>query len=105
MFVHGGEFYNNVQTGLAPHDLCEFEAINVHCHHNTMGIEAVKDTLATGATPATGRVIGCILDHNTAYGLDVKNYVVNTLGNAYADNTSGKTRAGSGATINAFVAD
>lgn len=105
MFVHGGEFYNNVQTGLAPHDLCEFEAINVHCHHNAIGIEAVKDTLATGETPATGRVIGCILDHNTAYGLDVKNYTVNTLGNAYADNTSGKTRAGAGATINAFVAD
>ena len=34
MFVYGGEYYNNVQTGLAPHDKCVFEAFNVHCHFN-----------------------------------------------------------------------
>lgn len=105
MYVIGGEYYNNVQTGLAPHDKCAFEALNVHCHHNGIGIEAVNDTLESGETPAVGRIIGCILAHNTTYGLDVKNYTVNALGNAYSDNGTGKTRAGSGATINAFVAD
>ena len=104
MYVIGGEYYNNVQTGLAPHDLCEFEALNVHCHDNGIGIEAVKDTLSEGQTPAVGRVIGCILNNNDTYGLDVKNYTVNTLGNGYADNGSGNTNAGTGATINAFVA-
>ena len=104
MYVVGGEYYNNVQAGLAPHDLCEFEAMNVHCHHNGKGIEAVKDTLAEGQTPAIGRVIGCILNNNSTYGLDVKNYMVNTLGNGYASNTSGTTNAGTGATINAYTA-
>lgn len=103
MYVIGGEYYNNVQTGLAPHDLCEFEALNVHCHDNGIGIEAIKDTLSEGQTPAVGRVIGCILNDNDTYGLDVKNYTVNTLGNGYADNGSGNTNAGTGATINAFV--
>ena len=103
MYVIGGEYYSNAQTGLAPHDLCEFEALNVHCHNNGIGIEAIKDTLSEGQTPAVGRVIGCILNNNDTYGLDVKNYTVNTLGNGYASNGSGNTNAGTGATINAFV--
>lgn len=103
MYVVGGEYYNNVQTGLAPHDLCTFEAFNVHCHNNGIGIDAVKDSLPSGTTPAVGRVIGCILNDNTTYGLHAKNYTVNTLGNGYANNGSGATKADTGATINAYT--
>lgn len=102
MYVYGGEYYNNVQTGLAPHNKCKFEAFNVHCHHNGKGIEAIEDTLASGDTPATGRVIGCILNDNTTYGLDAQNYIVNALANGYANNGTAPTHAGTGATINAF---
>lgn len=103
MYVYGGEYYNNTQAGLAPHDYCEFEAFNVHCHHNDIGIEAVKDE--STETPGNGRIIGCILHDNTTYGIYAKNYNVSTLGNGYANNGSGKTEAGSGATITEYVAE
>lgn len=103
MYVYGGEYYNNVQTGLAPHDTTAFEAFNVHCHHNGKGIEAIKETLVEGATPAVGRVVGCILNDNTSYGLDVKNYTVNALTNGYANNGTAPTRTQTGGTINSFT--
>ena len=103
MYVIGGEYYDNVQAGLAPHDFCTFEAINVYCHDNEKGIEAIKDTLDPGDTPGTGNIIGCIVESNSNYGIDVKNYTVNTLGNGFANNTNGNVHSGTGATINAYT--
>lgn len=100
LYVRGGEYYGNTQTGLAPHDNCYFQAINVYCHDNGKGIEALKDSSGNGK----GSVIGCILADNTTYGLDVKNYTVSTLGNGYDGNGSENIHAGTGATIKAYTA-
>lgn len=104
MYVIGGEYYNNVQTGLAPHNYCTFEMLNVHCHNNRIGIEAVLDELPEGAIPATGRIIGCILNNNTLYGIDAKYYNVLILGNGFAENGGAATHRGTGATITSFTA-
>ena len=103
LYVIGGEYYNNTHAGIAPHAFCDFEIINAHCHNNENGIEIICNDLS-GSSPASGKVIGCILNANSAYGIETKNYNVSTLGNAYANNTSGTAHQGTGATITAYTA-
>lgn len=100
MYINGGEYYDNVQTGLAPHNNCYFEAYNVHCHNNRKGIEALKDDAGTGV----GKVVGCILENNTLYGLDVQYYTVYAVANGYANNGTNK-HTGTGGVLNQYTAE
>lgn len=104
MVVIGGEYYGNTQAGLAPHSRCVFEIHNAHCYNNGIGIEALRDSIPSGQTAATGTVNGCIIANNTTYGLIIQNYTVNTLGNAYSGNGSGNVSVGTGGTNNAYTA-
>lgn len=99
MYIIGGEYYNNTQAGLAPHDNCDLEAYNVFCHDNSIGLEAINESAGTGR----GKVFGCVFADN-GVGISVKNYTIYTLANGFSGNTT-KINESTGAVITAYTAE
>lgn len=97
--VFGGKYYNNLSTGIAPHQFCNFEIRNAYIYGNGTGIEAENPNYTSGDTKAIGLIIGCIISANNksgraqsdhiGYGVRAKQYVINALGNAVVNNNNG----------------
>lgn len=103
MYVIGGEYYNNVQVGVAPAQWCEFDIEGAYCHDNGhSGIAALNSSYTEG-TKGKGKIFGCVSTGNGEYGVKVGNYVVIALSNALSGNTSGTYLQDTGGELTVFA--
>lgn len=102
--VHGGEYYDNDSTGIAPHNNCNCEIIGAYIHNNDSGIEAFNTSPTT--TPYPVMVVNsCIITNNTSdleargYGISVKYYEAYINATAIENNQKGKIAQDSYSTV------
>ena len=107
--VIGGRFYDNISTGIAPHQNCDFEIRNAYIYGNGTGIEAENPNYSSGDEKSEGLIIGCVISANNktgraqsdhiGYGVRAKQYIIMALANAVVDNDSGTYYQDSGGQI------
>lgn len=89
--VIGGKYHHNAKGGISPTYDSKVNIYNALCASNGYGIY-----YSTVTNPVECTINNCVLLGNTAYGLRVVGYNINSFGTIYSDNNANKKADGDG---------